>query len=133
VSGPAGLVIDTSALVAPILGEPGAEVVRAAFAGSQPVLLSTVNLAETAGVLARRHGLPAAEALADILRFGVEILPFGADEAAHAAPLLAAHRGVLSLGDAACLATAMLRGAAVLTADRAWTGLGLGAEIRLVR
>lgn len=132
-SGATGLVIDTSALVAPIFGEPGAEAVTAAFAGSDPILLSTVNLAETAAVLARRHGVPPAEALADILLFGVEILPFGTDEAARAAPLLAAHRGVLSLGDAACLATAMLRGAPVLTGDRAWAELGLAVEIRLLR
>ncbi|CAH0298168.1 hypothetical protein ROS9278_04453 [Roseomonas sp. CECT 9278] len=121
-----GLVIDTSALVAPILGEAGAEAVKAAFAGSLPVLLSTVSLAEAAAVLCRRHGVPAMEALTDILRFG-------ADAAAHAAPLIAAHRGVLSLGDAACVATAMLRGAPVLTADRAWAELGLGVEVRLVR
>lgn len=132
-SSPAGIVIDTSALVAPILGEPGAEAVKAAFAGGLPVLLSTVNLAEAAAVLCRRHGVPAAEALDDLLRFGAEVLPFGADEAAHATPLIAAHRGVLSLGDAACLATAMLRGAPVLTADRAWAELGLGVEVRLVR
>ena len=132
-SGAAGLVIDTSALVAPIFGEPGAEVVSAVLAGSVPVLLSAVNFAEAAAVLARRHGVPPAEARADILMLGVEIVPFSAEEAACAAPLLAAHRGVLSLGDAACLATAMLRGAQVLTADRAWAELGLEVEIRLVR
>lgn len=132
-SGAAGLVIDSSALVAPILGERGAECVVQVLAGDGPVVLSSVNLAETAAVLARRHGVPPAEALADILTIAVEVVPFGAEEAARAVPLLAAHRGVLSLGDAACLATATLRGLAVLTADRAWAELGLDVEVRLIR
>jgi PIN domain nuclease of toxin-antitoxin system len=39
----------------------------------------------------------------------------------------------LSLADRACLALAIERGAAVLTADRTWAELDLGIEIRLVR
>jgi hypothetical protein len=39
----------------------------------------------------------------------------------------------LSLGDAACLATAAVLRLPVLTADRAWAGLGLELDIRLIR
>lgn len=129
----AALVIDTSALLAAMLNEPGADQAVQAMAGAEPLLLSSVNLAEAIAVLVRRHGVPPAEAAADIALVGAETIPFGPPEAEAAAALAAAHRGVLSLGDAACLATAMLRRAPALTADRAWAVLGLDTELRLVR
>jgi PIN domain nuclease of toxin-antitoxin system len=127
------LVIDTSALLAVLMNEPGADQALRAMATAEPLLLCSVNLAEAIAVLVRSQGAAASEAAADIALIGAETTAFGAPEAEVAGTLAAAHRGVLSLGDAACLATAMLRGAPVLTADRAWAGLGLGAEIRLVR
>lgn len=39
----------------------------------------------------------------------------------------------LSLADRACLALGLERKSAVLTADRAWSGLGLDVDIRLLR
>ncbi len=129
----AALVVDTSALLAVLLNEPGADQAVLAMAAADPLLLSSVNLAEAIAVMVRGQGIPAAEAAADIALIGAETTAFGAPEAEAAGALAAAHRGVLSLGDAACLATALLRGAPVLTADRAWAGLGLDAEIRLVR
>jgi len=39
----------------------------------------------------------------------------------------------LSLGDAACLATAAALGLPVLAAERAWAALGLAVEVRLLR
>jgi PIN domain nuclease of toxin-antitoxin system len=127
------LVLDTSALLAAMFDETGAAQAAREIAGAETLLLTSVNLAEAIAVLVRRRGVPVAEAAADIALLGAEIAPFGAPEAEAAAGLAAAHRGVLSLGDAACLATAMLRGAPVLTADRAWAGLGLPVELRLVR
>jgi PIN domain nuclease of toxin-antitoxin system len=97
------------------------------------LLLSSVNLAEAIAVLVRSQGATPAEAAADIALIGAETAVFGAPEAEAAGALAAVHRGALSLGDAACLATAMLRGAPVLSADRSWAGLGVDAEIRLVR
>jgi ribonuclease VapC len=127
------LVLDTSALLAAMFDEVGAAQAAREIAGAETLLLTSVNLAEAIAVLVRRRGVPVAEAAADVALLGAEIVPFGASEAEAAASLAAAHRGVLSLGDAACLATAMLRGASVLTADRAWAGLGLAVELRLVR
>ncbi len=40
---------------------------------------------------------------------------------------------MLSLGDAACLATARVLGMPVLTANRAWAALPVGVEVRLIR
>jgi PIN domain nuclease of toxin-antitoxin system len=61
------------------------------------------------------------------------VVPFVASEADVAGEFLGRHRGVLSLGDAACLATARLLGVPAITADRAWAALPLGVEIRLIR
>jgi ribonuclease VapC len=129
----AGLVLDSSALLAAVLDEPGGATLAGLLAEGAPAHLSSVNLAEAIAVLVRRHGMPPREARDDLLALGVTILPFGADEAEPAAILHAAHRGVLSLGDAACLATAMRHGLPVLTADRAWARLGLPVEVRLLR
>jgi PIN domain nuclease of toxin-antitoxin system len=127
------LVVDTSALLAVLRNEPGADQALQAMAAAEPLLLCSVTLAEAIAVLVRLQGVAASEAAADIALIGAETTAFGAPEAEAAGALAAAHRGVLSLGDAACLATARLRRAPVLTADRAWAGLGLDAEIRLVR
>jgi PIN domain nuclease of toxin-antitoxin system len=39
----------------------------------------------------------------------------------------------LSLGDRACLALALRRGAVALTADRAWERAGSGAGVEVIR
>jgi PIN domain nuclease of toxin-antitoxin system len=132
-SGAAGLILDSSALLAAVLEEPGGEAVELALAEGPSAFLASVNFAEAIAVLVRLHGMAPREARDDLLALGVTVLPFGAEEAEPAAILHAAHRGVLSLGDAACLATAMVRGLPVLTADRAWAPLGLPVEVRLVR
>jgi PIN domain nuclease of toxin-antitoxin system len=132
VNGPA-ILLDTSALLAPLLDEPGGEVVLAALAAPDPALMSAANLVEAIAMLGIRRGLLAAEARADILSLGIEILPFREAEAEGAGALLGRYRGRLSLGDCACLATARARGVPVLTGDRRWAGLELGVELRMIR
>jgi PIN domain nuclease of toxin-antitoxin system len=129
-----GLVLDTSAVLAVVFEEAGEAVVRAALASASPPLISSVNLAEAIGQLARRRGWAAADSLEFLLAIGLEVAPFGAADAAEAGRLepLLVRRGI-SLGDRACLALAGLRGLPVLTADRAWTTLGLPIEVRLLR
>ncbi len=60
--------------------------------------------------------------------------PFDANQAVAAAALRAATRSHgLSFGDRACLALAQSTGLPVLTADRAWRGVGLDVDIEVIR
>ncbi len=99
------------------------------------MVMSAVNLAELATVLARRGRKDAAQVLAAV-QLSVEIAPFDTTHAAEVgALLLATAPHGLGLGDRACLALARQRGEPVLTADRAWAELpsSVGVDIRLVR
>lgn len=127
------ILLDSSALLAPLLGETGGEVVSAAAASSDAVMMSAVNFAETIEILGRRRGLSAEEAREDLLKLDLTVLPFGQGEAAQTGALLRLHRGPLSLGDCACIATARCHRLPVLTADRAWASLDFGIEVRLIR
>jgi PIN domain nuclease of toxin-antitoxin system len=126
------LVLDASALLALIHREAGHEIVADAMAEA---VISAVNLAEVVGKLAER-GVPPDRAKAIPLSFGIEVVPLDADIAAKAGQLRPATRSAgLSLGDRCCLATAMILGLPVLTAEAAWEPLAgpLGIDIRNIR
>jgi PIN domain nuclease of toxin-antitoxin system len=129
-----GIVFDTSAILAAVFGEVGAEAAQAALAAASPALISAVNAAEAIGQLARRRRWHATATLDHLQAIGLRILPFDTQVAAEAGRLepLLVRRGV-SLGDRACLATGHLHAMPVLTADRAWATLGLQVEVRLIR
>lgn len=120
------ILLDASAVLALLQAEPGAEVVAEAI---ETAMISAVTRTEILGRLARfgGDGTPALD------RLSLPVLSFTAAEADAAARLLAAHRGILSLGDCACLATAARQALPVLTADRVWATLGLATEVRLIR
>lgn len=126
------LVLDASALLALLHSENGSEEVRRALKTSR-CLISSVNLAEAAAKLSDR-GVPAEivrEALAVV---DMEVVEFRLAHALLSAQLRPLTRGSgLSLGDRACLATAKIAGAAVLTTDRAWASLDLDLDIRVIR
>lgn len=64
----------------------------------------------------------------------LEIVPFSPDQALLCARLMAQARSLgLSLGDRACLALAMERGLAAMTADAVCAALDAGVEIVLIR
>lgn len=129
-----GIVLDTSALLAPMFGEPGGDAVVAVLGSGVPLLMSAVNLAEAVEKLIRRHGMAAEGAEDRVLALGVEVVPFDAAQAAEVGALEPALRGRdISLGDRACLTLGRLRGLPVLTADRPWAALDLGVEVRLIR
>lgn len=93
--------------------------------------MSSVNAAETMAVMARRLG--AEQALASFRAFRLPVLPFTGEQAEAAQALLWRHKGVLSLADCACIATARLLSLPVVTGDRVWATLPLGIEVRLIR
>lgn len=125
------IVIDTSAILAFLFKEPGADLVEPALAIG---LLSAVNYAEVLSRFERDKsgsGISVALPLREALR---EVVPFDSSQAANAAIIMAGTKQYgLSLGDRCCLALAIERKCAVLTADRIWLKLGLQVEIRSIR
>lgn len=124
------IVVDSSAILAAVYGEPGGE---EAIGRMQSGVVSAVNLAETgAKLMAKGWGRDAWIRAVD--DFGMEIRPFGREIAiasAALAPILA-RRGI-SFADRACLALGLVENLPVLTADRAWADLGLKIEVELIR
>jgi len=124
-------VLDASALLCVLLGEPGAARVTAALEAGG-CWISAVNLSEALAKL-DEAGVPAAEVerLARSLRLHVE--PFDETQAVACALLRRPTRALgLSLGDRACLQLARARGVAALTADRAWTKAKLGVKVEVL-
>jgi PIN domain nuclease of toxin-antitoxin system len=122
------MILDSSALMALVLNEPGAERVEAAL---EDAVVSAVNLAETVTLFARR-GFPAAEIRELLDPFRLEVAPMDTARA-HAAGLLepVTRAAGLSLGDRACLALAIERGLPALTGDRAWLRVADALQVRV--
>ena len=126
------LVLDTSAVIAALVDEPGGDTV---FDQSQNALLSSVNLAEVYGYAARRN-LPPQLVDAFLDETGIEVVPLSRAEAQLAGGFVAVTRPAgLSLGDRCCLALAKERALPTLTADRPWLQFSelLGVKIELIR
>ena len=123
-------VLDSSAILANYLVEPGGEVVADKIGET---LVSTVNLSEVAAKLFER-GI-SFEIYESLRLFSAHtIFDFDREHAVIAAQLRNQTRKFgLSLGDRACLALAIHQKARVLTADRAWADLKLGVEIEVIR
>jgi PIN domain nuclease of toxin-antitoxin system len=124
------VVLDTSALLALLNSEPGGEVVEAAL---PEAILGTVNLSETVAKLTER-GVP--ESVIRLAFSGLElrIVPLDEEVAFQAGLLRVATREAgLSFGDRACIALGRTLDLPVLTADRRWGEIDVGAEIRVIR
>jgi PIN domain nuclease of toxin-antitoxin system len=123
-------VLDASAILALIQGEPGADVVDDALSGA---MVSAVNVAEVATRLSD-VGMPDEEVRATVRDLRMDIVSFDGALAFGSAALRGATRAKgLSLGDRACLALAVANDAPALTADRSWGELEVGIEIRMIR
>jgi PIN domain nuclease of toxin-antitoxin system len=123
-------VVDTSAIMAILLDEHGQEVAARLVSGG---VLSSVNFAEILTKCIER-AVPPDVARIYIRDAGIDVVPFDADHALVSAELFSkARKGVLSLGDRACIATAIARKATVVTADRIWATLDLGCPVELIR
>lgn len=124
------IALDASALLAFLFGEEGGERVAPVI---ERACLSSVNLSEVLGRFARDGHDPNLVARR-IASTPIELVAFGAPDAALAAQLLPATRSLgLSLGDRACLALALARGIPAMTADRDWLQLEIGVPIESVR
>jgi len=125
-------VFDSSAVLAVLFNEPGAEqAIR--WLEDDEAVISSVNQAEVLAKLLDT-GLSEADVAAIGQQLPLQVLPFSAQQARIAGNLRPVTRALgLSLGDRCCLALAREQpGAQVVTADRAWAGLA-GFDIALIR
>lgn len=123
-------VLDASAVLALLNNEPGASKVAAALNGAS---ISAVNLAEVAAKLSD-YGMAQADIEMALGNLPLRINPL--DEAgsyASAGLRQSTRPGGLSLGDRCCLALGQTLGEEILTADRAWTRLGLSLTVTAIR
>ena len=125
------IVLDASALLAVLNGEPGADKLTPELLST--AACSTVNLSEVQGKLIDR-GLSPDRAWAATMTPVAEAIPFTLEQAKAEGSLIAKTRALgLSLGDRACLALGLALKAPVYTADRSWKNLKLGLRIHLIR
>ncbi len=124
------VVLDSSAVLAFIKSEPGADIVERDIASG---LISSVNLAEVLSKIVDRD-VSVAVAKREIDQFGMTVVPCTIGHAVIAARLQPVAREFgLSLGDRLCLALAEELQLPVLTADQAWQKLAGNFDIRFIR
>ena len=123
------VVVDSSALMALVLGEPGADEVAEVLPDA---LVSTVIYVECLSKLAGR-GRDVDLISAQFQASGLQVIDVGLENAARVVSLHALARQNVSLADRFCLALALDRDLPVVTADRPWAKLGLPLELRFIR
>ena len=124
------LVLDASALLALIFRERGADFVAEHVSEAA---VSAVNLAEVVAKLADEdYSVELVRLTIDDL--DLEIVEFDEETAFESGLLRRKTRHIgLSLGGRACLALAQRLRLPAVTADRAWAGLDVGVEVRVIR
>ena len=126
--------LDASAVLAFLQGEPGADLVRLALESND----CWVGAGNQAEIIAKSldRGLDEATIQLMLTELAYSVAAVTPEDGAQAGWLRAATRSVgLSLGDRLCLAQAQRLKARVLTADRPWLGVaaGLGLTIQCIR
>lgn len=123
------VVLDASAMLALLQDEPGADVVASHL---RRALMCTVNHSEVVAKLADA-GMPEA-AIREALNLPLRLVEFDEALSVRAGMLRPTTRTFgLSLGDRACLALALERGVAALTAEAAWADVPDGPDLELIR
>ncbi|HYH68101.1 MAG TPA: type II toxin-antitoxin system VapC family toxin [Urbifossiella sp.] len=123
-------VLDTSAVLAVVFDEPGAEVV---VEYGTSAILSAVSYSE---ILAKAtdRGLPPDEVSRVLASLRYPVVPFDDEHAVVAASFRPSTRHLnCSFADRACLATGLLHRLPVVTADRDWATVDLGVEVVVFR
>lgn len=126
------VVLDASAVLALLKGEPGSEKVKDTL---PDVIISAVNLAEVLTKLCD-DGWPLKEADETIASLGIKSVEINGADAAVAAELRTATRKAgLSLRNRSCLALAKVRQLAAYTADTGWLKVpdSVGGQIVNIR
>jgi PIN domain nuclease of toxin-antitoxin system len=124
------VVLDASALIAFLRNEPGSDMVGKALPDAA---ISSVNLSE---VLAKATDSPQGyeSAKAALRGLQLRVVPFDQEQAEIAAGLRPLTRPLgLSLGDRCCMALGLAEALPVLTADKQWSKLPGGMQIRVIR
>jgi len=123
-------VLDASAVLALLNSEPGAATVAAVLNGAS---ISAVNLAEVAAKLSD-YGMTKRDIENALGNLGLRVHPLDEAGAFASAALRQPTRSAgLSLGDRCCLALGGALNEAVVTADRAWTRLGMNISVTAIR
>jgi ribonuclease VapC len=126
------IVLDSSAVLAMVYGEPGGAKVRAAIVSPLYVVsISAVNWCEVLTKLGQKSPIMTAEKLGAVLP-GVDVIPFGHDEAVQTATLAKSCPNI-SLGDRACLALASFLDATAWTTDKIWAQISVSAKLEMLR
>lgn len=124
-------VLDSSALLALLNREPGAEKLNVELLAV--ATCSTVNLAEVHGKLVG-HGMSERDAWTVALYPIAEPADFTVEQARIAGGLISQTKPLgLSLGDRACLALGIALNVPVYTADRSWKQLKLPVRVHVIR
>lgn len=129
-------VLDASALLAMLFGEPGMEEMRVLFhkaaLADKPLLLAAVNWAEVLNRVTRRQGAAGVTAAKVLASSGaIEIVAVDTSLAEAAAAYKAADQ--LGLADAFAAALARSRKAELVTADREFKSVEAEIKITLLR
>jgi len=123
-------ILDASAILAYLVGEAGSREVEKLL---DEAAVSAVNIAEVASKLAER-GAPADRIRQTIEALGVEVIACDEAIAYQIGDLRNSTKALgLSLGDRACLATALQHNVRSITADRHWKTLKVGVRIHVIR
>jgi ribonuclease VapC len=124
------VVLDASALLAYLKGEPGGDRVDERLAES---VISSVNWAEVIQKSIAAN-VDVDGMLDDLQILGLRIEPFLPEDGEIAGRLWPQTKQAdLSLGDRACLSLGIRLAASVLTSDRAWASLSLPLDIQIIR
>ena len=125
------IVLDASAILAVIIGEPGADALTPALLAHAAA--SAVNLAEVQAKLVSR-GWTSDQAWEDATSPLREVLPFDEEQARIAGDLVIQTRQLdLSLGDRACIALGTVLNLPIYTAEKTWKKLKITVPIHLIR
>ena len=124
-------VMDASAILAILRGEPGCDYVQELL-DSEECAISSVNMAEVGSKLID-YGLPPQEFPRIARQLQIDIIDFTTEQSIQSAQIRKITRSAgLSLGDRACVALTQLMQGCVVTADRAWLDIAETTQIKVL-